>query len=75
MIVLRHFDSHCSLISHGSIYRMIRGFHKRMVVYRPLAEVFGIQEQRGMYWLYDNSTHFSVAFGDCLEYLAGNQIR
>ncbi|KAL3783599.1 hypothetical protein HJC23_002103 [Cyclotella cryptica] len=51
------------------------GFNKRMVVYRPLAEVFGIREQHGMYWLYDNATHFSVAFGDCLDFLAGNHNR
>ena len=48
----------------------IRGFHKKMILYRPLAKVFGIQEKDGMYWLYDNSTHFSSVFGSCLAYLS-----
>jgi hypothetical protein len=41
-----------------------------MLIYRPLAKVFKIQEEHGMYWFYDNATHFSVAFVDCLEYLS-----
>jgi hypothetical protein len=49
---------------------MTRGFHKKMLIYRPLAKVFKIQEEHGMYWFYDNATHFSVAFVGCLEYLS-----
>jgi hypothetical protein len=43
-----------------------------MVVYKPLANTFGIREEHGMYWLYDNATHFSVAFANCLDYLLAN---
>jgi hypothetical protein len=40
-----------------------------MVLYRPLADIFGIQEKIGMYWLYDNATQFSNAFASCSERL------
>ncbi|KAL3756381.1 hypothetical protein ACHAWU_003454 [Discostella pseudostelligera] len=50
------------------------GFHKMMILYRPLAEVFGLQEDNVTYFLHDDSinsdfTSFSDAFGRCLSVL------
>jgi len=42
------------------------GFGKKLVIYKELAEVFGIEEDNATYWQYDHSKSFSNAFGDCL---------
>eukprot|EP00571_Detonula_confervacea_P008119 CAMPEP_0172317966 /NCGR_PEP_ID=MMETSP1058-20130122/33441_1 /TAXON_ID=83371 /ORGANISM="Detonula confervacea, Strain CCMP 353" /LENGTH=393 /DNA_ID=CAMNT_0013032665 /DNA_START=340 /DNA_END=1521 /DNA_ORIENTATION=+ len=52
------------------------GFHKKMILYRPLAEVFGIQEDNTTYFLHGDSTAhiaaFFEAFGRCLDHVLGN---
>ena len=49
------------------------GFGKKMILYRPLAEVFGIQEDNVTYFLHGDLTSdpsaFSDAFGRCLHQL------
>ena len=45
------------------------GFHKKMVIYEPLANTFGIQEDNATFWLYSNYDSFAKAFGRCLEHL------
>ena len=50
------------------------GFRKKMILYRPLADVFGIQEDNVTYFLHDDSKDFSsftIAFGRCLNQLFG----
>lgn len=43
------------------------GFHKKMILYRPLAELFGIQQDKFYYWLHNESETFDLAFRACLE--------
>lgn len=49
------------------------GFGKKMVLYRPLAELFGIEEDNATYFLHGESTKdlaaFFEAFGRCLEHI------
>lgn len=45
------------------------GFDKKLVIYRPLAQLFGIPDDGVMYWHYDNSTVFPQAFEKCLNAL------
>lgn len=50
------------------------GFHKKMVLYGPLAELFGIGEDNKMYFLYGahlgkSPSSFYEAFGRCLDNL------
>mmetsp|Transcript_15573 Transcript_15573/g.32942 ORF Transcript_15573/g.32942 Transcript_15573/m.32942 type:complete len:479 (+) Transcript_15573:169-1605(+) len=54
------------------------GFHKKMVLYRPLAELFGVDgkgtDNDGMYYVYDDwvgkgGSSFYKAFGRCLDHL------
>ena len=45
------------------------GFGKKMVIYKQLAEVFGIEEDNATYWHYDHSKSFSNAFGEILNRL------
>ena len=54
------------------------GMHKKMIIYRPLAEVFGIQEDNTTYFLHGDSTvklaAFHEAFGRCLKHLLGESM-
>lgn len=43
------------------------GFRKKMILYRPLAEVFGVREDENHYWWYNDSETFDLAFRACLE--------
>ena len=49
------------------------GFQKMMILYRPLAELFGIKEDNQTYFLHGDSTRdvtaFLEAFGRCLDYI------
>ena len=49
------------------------GFRKKMVIYRPLADVFGIEEDNATYFLHGESTARTHAFYDaftrCLDYV------
>jgi hypothetical protein len=48
------------------------GFHKKMILYRPLADAFGIMEDNVTYFLHgDGESEFSDAFGRCLYHLLG----
>jgi trehalose utilization protein len=49
------------------------GFGKKLVIYKPLAELFGIPDDRLNYWHYENSTVFANAFGECLNELDAKQ--
>ena len=43
------------------------GFHKKMILYRPLADIFGIHEDNITYFMHgDGESEFSDAFGECL---------
>lgn len=43
------------------------GFHKKMIIYRDLANLFGLQQDNETYWTYENSQEsFMMAFGKCL---------
>lgn len=45
------------------------GFGKKFVLYQPLAEVYGIQEDNDSYWFYnDTDNSFLEAFRACLEH-------
>ena len=50
------------------------GFEKKMVIYKPLAELFGIPDDRVIYWYYDNSTVFPQAFEECLDALERSRV-
>ena len=49
------------------------GFHKKMILYQPLADVFGIKEDNMTYFLHGDSTAklaaFNETFGRCLDHL------
>ena len=49
------------------------GFRKKMVLYKPLAELFGVMEDNTTYFLHGHSTRwivaFTEAFGRCLDYM------
>ena len=48
------------------------GFHKKMILYRPLADAFGIMEDNVTYFLHgDGKSEFPDAFGRCLYHLLG----
>jgi hypothetical protein len=50
------------------------GFHKKMILYRPLADAFGILEDNVTYFLHgDGEFEFSDAFGRCLYHLLGTR--
>lgn len=50
------------------------GFEKNMVIYKPLAELFGIPDDGVRYWHYDNSTVFPQAFEKCLDALERSRV-
>ena len=50
------------------------GFEKKMVIYKPLAELFGIPDDGVRYWHYDNSTVFHQAFEKCLDALERSRV-
>mmetsp|Transcript_29270 Transcript_29270/g.66106 ORF Transcript_29270/g.66106 Transcript_29270/m.66106 type:complete len:412 (-) Transcript_29270:235-1470(-) len=49
------------------------GFRKKMVLYKPLAELFGVVEDNSTYFLHGQSTRwlvaFTEAFGRCLDFM------
>jgi len=55
------------------------GFHKKMILYRPLADVFGIKEDNKTYFLHGDATAtlpaFTEVFGRCLDHLFEVQVQ